>query len=363
VGLAHTPPRRAHNAGVDFTLRPLEPTDGPGIDALLRSEAQTTAVAITTRYRHDVYASLVAQHPTLFGVVATVPDSDQLVGMATAFTDEVQLQGRMFPSAHLENLKVRHDARRQGLGRRLAEWRIAEARLRSGAETAIAAGIEATNQASLATARHWASNVLGPVRVVIARTTSKRLAPDGVVVRPIEDGDIEAVVDGVNRFYADHHLYPRQTPAGLAAMLAPTDPGGRIRAYRVAVSADATIVAGACVMQRFELMTDHVERMPAPLALLARVAPIFPRDGVIRTAEVSLAWHAPGRQAAGRVVWDAIRNEWNGRATHVSGIADPRSGAAGIFRVGPSLGPRIRLMVAIHSPVQLDESRPVYLWR
>ena len=72
---------------MEFTLRPLEPTDGPGLDALLQSEAMTTAVAITTRYRYDVAASLMAQHPSLFGVVATAPGIDGLAGMATAFID------------------------------------------------------------------------------------------------------------------------------------------------------------------------------------------------------------------------------------------------------------------------------------
>jgi hypothetical protein len=40
-------------AMADFTLRPMEPSDGPGIDALMRNEAQTTAMSITTHYRHD----------------------------------------------------------------------------------------------------------------------------------------------------------------------------------------------------------------------------------------------------------------------------------------------------------------------
>src|SRR5207249_4359977 len=55
----------------DFTLRPMEPSDGPAMDILMRNEAHTTAMSITTHYRHDVYQALVAEHPSLFGVVAT----------------------------------------------------------------------------------------------------------------------------------------------------------------------------------------------------------------------------------------------------------------------------------------------------
>ena len=109
--------RAADNRSVDFTLRPMEPADGPALDTLLTTQATATAVAMSTRYRYDVFASLIAQHPSLYGVVATAPGVEGLVGMATAYIDEVQVEDRLFPCAHLENLKVRDDVRRQGLGR------------------------------------------------------------------------------------------------------------------------------------------------------------------------------------------------------------------------------------------------------
>jgi predicted N-acetyltransferase YhbS len=348
---------------VDFDLRPIQPTDGPRLGALLRTEAQTTAFAISTRYRHDVVDSMRAQHPTFYGVVATSAGIDGLVGMGTAFTDRVQVGERVLPSSQLENLKVHHDVRRQGLGRRLAEWRIAEAERRFGGEGIISTGIDATNTASLATARHWAGQLLGPLRVVIARTKASSAAEGDIRICPAETGDLDAVVDGVNAFYREHTLYPPQTPEGLAAALAPTDPGGRLRHYRVAVARDRAIVAGACVTQRFELMTDHLERIPPPMALLGKILPIVPPGGVIRTIEVTLAWFAPGNEAAGDALWRAIQSEWNDRATHVAAIVDPRSPLAGVFRVGPSLQPKVRLMAPVRSAVRIDEGRPVYLWR
>jgi GNAT superfamily N-acetyltransferase len=348
---------------VDFDLRPIEPTDGPGLDVLLRTEAQTTAFAISTRYRHDIVGSMLALHPTFFGVVATNPGMDGLVGMGTAFTDNVQVGDRVLPSAHLENLKVRHDVRRHGLGRRLAEWRIAEAARRLGDVRVTSTGIDATNVASLATARHWAGQVLGPLRVVIAKTKASPAAQHDIRIRPAETGDLEAVADGVNAFYREHTLYPPQTPEGLAATLEPTEPGGRLRHYRVAVTRDGAIVAGACVTQRFDLMTDHLERIPLPMALLGKILPIVPPGGVIRTIEVTLGWFTPGHEAAGNGLWRAIRSEWSDRATHAGAIVDPRGPLAGVFRVGPTLQPKVRLMVPVRSPVPVDEGRPVYLWR
>ena len=346
----------------DFDLRPMEPSDGPAMDVLMRNEAQTTAMSISTHYRFDLYQALKAQNPTLFGVVATAPGADGLVGMATVYTDEITVNGRLVPSAHLANLKVRKDVRRRGLGTRLAEWRIQEARRQIGDDGIVATGVQATNAASLATARRWATQVLGPVRVVIARASRSRPRGRGLDVRPLADVDVDAIVAGANAFLGDYQLFPRQTAATLRTYLAPT-PIGVIRQYRVAVDSGGTIVAGAAVTERFKIMEDHIERIPTPLALLSRVVPVVPPDGVLRTLELSLVWHAPGRLDAGRFLWDSIRYEWRDRATHFAGQADPRGTLTEVLRVGPTLVPRVNIMIPVQSRVPLEEDRPVYLWR
>jgi GNAT superfamily N-acetyltransferase len=347
----------------DFNLRPMEPSDGPGIDALMRNEAQTTAMSITTHYSHEIYQSLLAQHPDLYGVVATSPTSDGLVGMATAFIDEATVGGRAYPTARLENLKVRHDVRRRGLGRQLAEWRIQEARRRFGGEGIIVTMIEGTNTASLATARGWQTQLLGPLRIVIARTSKRPPKAEGARIRALVDGDVEAVVDGVNAYYDGYDLFPRQTSARLTAHLAPTSLGEPIRHYRVAVGDDGAIVAGAAITERFKLMTDHMDNLPRPLELIGKVTSILPADRMIRSIDVSLAWFAPGHATAGRRLWDAIRYEWRDHATHAGFPADPRGSLVEVFHVGPTLAPRLQLMMPVQSPVRLDPKRPVYTWR
>jgi GNAT superfamily N-acetyltransferase len=349
---------------VEFTLRPFEPGDGPAIGALLAAEAATTAVAMTTRYHHDVYASLLVQHPDVIGVVATAPGYQGLVGMATAFLDEVQVEGQLYPRAQLENLKVRHDVRRQGLGRRLAVWRIDAARRRFGGPGVLMAGVEGTNAASLATARSWARQIMGPLRIVIGPSQAGNVRLGDVTVRDIDDADLEEVVAGSNAFHAGTNLYPRLTQDLLRTWLAPVDPGGRVRQYRVAVSPAGSILAGALVVQRFELMVDHIDHLPTPLAILSRILPLVPRDGVIRTAEVMLAWYAPGQLEAGRRLWAEIRHEWHRRATHIASVVDPKSPAAQMCRVSPlTPGPRLKLMVPVDSPVPLSEMKPIAMIR
>jgi predicted N-acetyltransferase YhbS len=348
---------------VEFNLRPMEPTDGPAIDVLMRHEAQTTSVGMTTHYRHDIYQALLAQHPTLFGVVAEAPGAGGLVGVATAFLDEVAVGGRVFPTAYLENLKVRHDARRQGLGARLAAWRIDEADRRFGGEGIIAAGIEASNTGSLATARKWSTQLLGPVRIVIGSTRSKAPGNRGVWVRALADDDIDAVLAGLNGFYAGYNMVARQTRATLAGALAATGLGEPIRAYRVAIDRGGTPIAGAMVTERFKLMTDHIDSVPLPIAIVGRITGFLPADRMIRSIEVGLAWHAPARVDAARAVWDAIRFEWHDRATTVIGLADPRGSLIEAFHVGRSPAPKVELMAPVRSPVPLDPDRLLYMWR
>jgi hypothetical protein len=184
-----------------------------------------------------------------------------------------------------------------------------------------------------------------------------------VEVRPIRDGEVDAVIAALDAFYAGYDLVPRRTAARFSAYLAPTHLGEPIRQYRVAVANDGTLLAGACVTERFKLMVDHIDAMPLPLALLGRVTGFLPSDRIIRSIEVSLAWHAPGRVDAGRVLWDAIRFEWRDRATNVVGLADPRGSLIEAFHVGRTFMPRMHLMVPVRSPVPIDEDRLVYMWR
>ena len=348
----------------DFTLRPMTPSDGLAMDRLLREEAQTTAIALTTYYQHDVVASLLAQHPTLFGVVAEVPGDDRLAGMATAFMQDLTIAGRPYRAAFLENLKVRSDLRRQGLGGRLAAWRIEEAERRSrGAELVVMTAMDSTNEGSVATARRWATQLVGPVSVRIARMARVARPPAGIRVRPLEDADLPAVIDGARAFLAGFDLVPIITPELLTEMLSTTSLGEPIRQYRVAVGDDGTILAGAGVGERYKLMVDRIERIPLPLAVLGRITGILPADRTLRSVDLFLAWHRQGRADAARALWDAIRWEWRDRATGVGAVIDPRSSLMTALPTGRLPGPRIELTVAIRSPVPIADDRLVYLWR
>jgi predicted N-acetyltransferase YhbS len=347
----------------DVRLRPIEPGDGSAIDVLMRTEAQTTRVSLSTEYLCDLYVAFLAQHPSMIGVVAEAPGFDGLVGLATAYLDEVRIGGAAYPAVHLENLKVHHDLRRQGVGSRLAAWRIDEARRRHGDDVIVTTGIESTNAASLAVARRWSTQLLGPIRLIIARTT--RSAPSGtaLTVRPLRDDEIDPIIAALDAFYAEHDLVPALTTAGLIELIGPTALEYPIRQYRVAVDPDGSIVAGAAITERYRMMVDHIDAIPWPAAVLGRLSGILPADRTIRSIELHLAWHAPGRADAGRELWNAIRYEWRDRATNVVAQADPRGPLGAAFHVGPSLAPKVELVAPVHAPFRLDPERLLYMWR
>jgi hypothetical protein len=171
------------------------------------------------------------------------------------------------------------------------------------------------------------------------------------------------VIEGAGEFFADFDLVPVLTPELLTDMLATTSLGEPIRQYRVAVATDGTILAGAGIGERYKVMVDRIERIPLPLAVLGRFAGILPADRTLRSIELFLVWHRPRRSDAARVLWDAIRAEWRGRATGVGALVDPRSSLKTALPIGHGPGPRIDLMVAIRSPVRIADDRLIYLWR
>ena len=147
---------------------------------------------------------------------------------------------------------------------------------------------------------------------------------------PLAEGDVDAVVEAVNAFYAGYDLFPPQTRRRARRRDRPDHPrraippiprrGHRRRRDRRRGRGDGTVRPHDRPARRGSRGRSRCS---------SRVAPLIPRDGVIRSIELNLAWHAPGRLEAGHHLWDAIRFEWRDRATHVAGQADPRGSLIG----------------------------------
>ena len=111
-------------------------------------------------------------------------------------------------------------------------------------------------------------------------------------------------------------------------------------------------------------MTDHLRPRAAPArAALAIVPRRSPPDRVILGRPRRTSPGTPGAAAADATCGrPALRVARSGDERH-RGDADPRASLHEMVHAGPTLIPRVQLMVPVQYAERLDPDRPVYVWR
>jgi GNAT superfamily N-acetyltransferase len=344
-----------------LTLRQMQPEDGPAIAALREQTPDTGAVGFHLRFRHDVYATLLALRPNTIGVVAEVPDYDGIVGTGLLSFGDCYYEGVVRPFAYLNSLRVHPNYRRRGIASRIAAWRVDTARAWIGNEGVIFAGIQQGNEGSLRTAAKWSTQRLDgrtTVGVVKVRTMPPKHRSD-LDVRPALMTEWEEIAEKQNTFYHDYNLYPPQTAQALDAWRAQSPFGFQLHEYYVVVDSNRNILAGLGITEEGKLVTLHVARM----ALLLRVANVvfkmIPADGVVKRLPISYFWFAPGRVEAGAYLWELLRWLWRGRGTLLMVFFDPHSPLTKAIRL-PKLIPKTKGSIVLNGPVPMREDRCIY---
>ena len=82
-------------------LRRVAPSDGPAIAELFEQTPDAGQIRFTTRFATDAYTALTALHPDSAGVVAVLPTSGRIVGMAMVDFSQRQVEGVVRPCARL----------------------------------------------------------------------------------------------------------------------------------------------------------------------------------------------------------------------------------------------------------------------
>jgi len=330
-----------------FTLREMRPSDGAALQRLMGNDPESPGMSLTTRFLVDPYTAWTALKPDLLGVVAEAADTDELVGTATVSFETIQFEGRALRVAHLENLKVHHAYRGQGLGTRLAQWRIERAQERYGADVTVMSGTTKDNTPSLATMKKWCNQFFGPLRVL---PHTPRFEPPpplaGISIRPATPDDYPAIVQQSNQFYADYNLYPPLTVDSLAARL-----GAALKVYdyQVAVDAQNRLVAGTMISERARLLVDEFVNAPPEMR------PTLPPDGILRALEVGMTWFED--VDAARQLWQTIRWAYRERVNNPIANYDPRGPLAAVFETEPGPVPPVEIVLAIRAPLTLNTDR------
>lgn len=340
-----------------FTLRAARPEDSAAIAGLV-TEGDG---ALTTHFVCDPFTAITAgTEDRTVAVVAECPGEARLAGMATVRFGRVQFNDRVLPLAGLDGLKVREEYRRQGLGRQLAEWRIAQAQREYGDECLIITGMVRDNHASRAVARRWCREFIEPVHVVVRSTRAAPPRPPATLrVREVEPADYEAFAARRDRSYQSYHLQKPIDPESIANCLGLWINGQPIYRLYMAVDRAGNLLAGARLRLRGLFMKDVLAAPPLPLRLLNRVAHVFPEDYQIREINVDNVWYAEGHAQAARHLWESLR--WHGHAfgSTLTLSLDPRDPLLALLQVRPWHGPRVEIALALHGPIASDRKRLV----
>jgi GNAT superfamily N-acetyltransferase len=334
---------------LQFTLRAMRPEDGPALVQLMENDPETQEMSMTTRFTVDPYRAWTALQPDLLGVVAEASGIEGLIGAATVAFMDAQYEGQVRPSAFLENLKVHHEYRGQGIGTALAQWRFDRARERFGDEGVILTGTSSDNTASIATMKKWSKQFAGPLTIAPRQLRDDPPAPlAGITIRPAEAQDLAEIAEKSNRFYADYNLYTPFSADSLDATLkfAALNPYH----YRIAVDGSGNIVAGALISERSKLLVDEFRNVPPPLLMSGMIPP----DKLLRLLEVGSMWFE--NLDAVVYLWEYMCWEFHDRANSLSAPYDARSPINDLFKTQPSLI-TLDIILAINGPVPMDEHK------
>ncbi|MEE6272199.1 GNAT family N-acetyltransferase [Georgenia wangjunii] len=299
------------------------------------------------------------QHEHCVGVVAVLHGSGEVVGHAKLSTGRCRVGGRELPYALLGALSVHPDHRRQGIARALAQWRIDRARDRFGPDVVVVAEIQSGNAASLASARTWATQLVG--RAVVApmpmRVRPPRRDP-ALEVRAALPGDLPEVAARLTEFTHGMELARLHSAESLGAWLASSPLAEPVNHYAVATDTSGRLLAGMGLREEGRLRSMRVVRMPAALRAANRLLRIVPPGGVMRNVLTDKVWYAPGHGRAARYLWETTRWRMRGSGTTVVATYDPRGPLRDALS-SPPWFPTTSFTLAVRSPVPLDPTRVI----
>ena len=344
-----------------FSLRQLDPQDGPAYAAVIAASPDTGTIGSTLRFEIDAYQALMALHKDTIGVVAETPGYAGFVGSGLIRFGQCQWEGEVRSSALLNTLVVHPDYRRRGLASQLAKWREEFARQRIGEAGTVWAIIQQNNTGSEWTAHKWASQFLASCLAFVPLRMRSVPPPRNkhFDVRPVRLDDLDTVVEQLNQYYREYNLYFPETKSSLAAWLHDTPFDSPFRHYRIVTDKAGSIVAGMGLAENYRLRTTLITHLPFVLRVLNLVFRIVPANGEMREIALSRLWYAPGQMEAARHLLETTRWEWRKRGTSILLYTDIHSQVMGLLGL-QDRGSKGLASIAVRAPVPYTEGRLCY---
>jgi predicted N-acetyltransferase YhbS len=346
-------------ADYKFNLRAMQPSDSNAVANLITEFDGD----MTTRFLLDAYTTITSgtENPTL-GVVVECAGYDGFVGMGTVRFNKVQYNGEIVPHAFLDGLKVHKDFRGQGLGYKIAKWRIQQAKETYGDKCVIATGMLQENLASYAVAKKWCREFVEPAFDVLIvptrRQPPKNLA--GIIMREIEPKEYEEFAAKQNRFYQHYNLYPVSDANSITNARNISAEGRKPYRFFAATDSHGNLLAGAQTWARGILKSDTINNPPAPLRILNSVMHLLPSDFTIRDIAVSGLWYEPDQIHVAQFLWEMLRWESREQGTTIVASFDPRDPTRQVVLLRPWNQPRPKITIAIHGQDAINREKLLF---
>lgn len=262
------------------------------------------------------------------------------------------------PAAFLHSLAVSPEHRRLGIARAMRRWRLDRARTQLRDDIVVVASIQHGNEASLANARQWATQVLGPIVIGAAPIRPSARPPTGWIERPAHLDELSMAAARLNDFHAGHELWTPLTEEDLWARLVQSPFDTPMRQLWLAIDSSGNPLAGAMFRESFRVSVREIVAPRLAVHIASSVLRVLPRDRTIRLLTVGPMWFAPNREDAARSLLRSVAGSYAGRATHLGFALDPRGPLRRLFPRGP-LAPSSRVWIAVTAPEPAAEDRPV----
>jgi GNAT superfamily N-acetyltransferase len=343
-----------------LTLRTMASADGALLNDLTTSSPDTGLIAVYRRYEIDPYRALQVLKPGSVGVVAEVADHPDLAGAALVTPQLVQLGAEVRSAACLSRLVVHPAVRRRGVATRLGSWRLQYVRETMGEDVPIFAYLQRGNRHSLAVARRWLTQALGPIKIAGLPPRARPPEERAFTVRAAEPGELEEIAARLNAFYRDHLFYPRESAETLQSWLEATPLDTPFRHYYVVVDRAGRLLAGAAIAETARLMTEHIVRMPLALRLANHVLKVVSPEGMLREVSVGKLWFREGALEAARYLLETLRWRYRESGNLLRLEFDPRSPLAKVVSL-PFWWPTAGGILVLRSATALAEDKPIYV--
>lgn len=324
-----------------FTLREIQPADSAALAELVA----LSDGGMTTHFVHDAFTTITqGAGVRTVGVVAERAGYAGLVGMGSVRFGAARFNGQRLPFAMLDNLKVRPEFRRQGLGRQLAEWRVRRARAEFGDDGLIVTGMLPHNHASRAVAQGWAREFVEPMTGLGAPMRSRPPeAIPGTTVREARPDEYAALAASQNAFFAAYNGYDPVSDEQMARLVGKSPIDRPLYRFFVAVDAAGNLLAGARAWYRGLLKVDRL-----------------PTDDVLREVSVQGLWHLPGQLRSAQHLWEWLRWLCRDDGTTLSITFDPRDPTRDAVTLEPGHELQFNIALALRGPTPIDRSRLFY---